>query len=740
MANLLEELNDIRKAYGEDFMHLCRKLFPTLLEKDGMLFKILSELFSTNSKTLCEDIIRYKLKEKFKSYIYSKVDIGDPEKKKIKEKTPYELLEEAGYDLYECLSEEDIQKFRKYYKPGSILHQGLLYTYSGEELCTFGGGRLSRDVVFFAVKNNAEDIKREEFKSPQREDEYGTSVMGIQFSRQGVCIVSIKNRYNHTVTNPDATYGNDLDRIIPGLTQSFSVLLQKEYGLELDVVNIQEFEIPGYVVANDGKYYKYNIEIDGEYYCPGNIIIRQGGEVISVGTPEEGLLIDYFYIDKKNKKIEVCPDIEDSFVDDLQEIEKIEVVKSDDKNVYRIIKVYLQDVEEPVIIGIDKNNQIIKYENKNITKIGDNFLKLNQELTQLNLPNLIQVGDDFLACNERLTQLNFPNLTQVGNGFLSFNQVLSQLKLLNLVQTGDDFLAINQVLSQLELPNLIQVGNSFLIYNEGLTQLELPKLTQVGDNFLSNNQELIQLELLNLTQVGDNFLNNNEELTHLELLNLTQVGDNFLNNNQVLSQLNLPNLTQVGNYFLNNNQELTQLDLPNLTQVGNDFISFNQKLTQLELPKLTQVGDSFLYSNEILTHLELPNLTRAGSYFLNKNQELTQLELSNLTQVGDYFLSYNQELTQLELPKLIQAGDYFLNSNQELTRLEVPNLPELKERFSDIIDGNMKVIETQKLTNGVKITSQNIAQLDKENELTTSEISMVYKITEKKKDDNKLKK
>ena len=547
-----EELKKIKKVYGESFMKLCRSLFPTLLEQEGKLYEILSSSFSKNCKTLYEDIVREGLEERFKDYIYSKVDVEDTEKM-ITEKTPYELLEEAGYDLTECLTEEEIQEFKKYYKPG-------------EELCTFRGGRLDRCVVFWAVKKDAEDIDRAEFKNPKREDEYGTSVMGIQFNRQGMCTVSIKNRYNHTVNNPDATYGNDLDRIIPGLTKSFSTLLRKEYGLELNSTNIEQFEIPGYVVANDGKYYKYNMEIDGKYYCPGNIVIAQGGEVTSVANPEEGLLIDYFYLDKKEKKIEVCSNIYDPFVDDLQGIERIEVVKSEDEEVYRVIKVYLKDVEEPIIIGIDKNNQIVKYENKNITKIRGNFLHSNKGLTQLEMPNLTKVGSRFLYSNEGL--------------------------------------------SQLEMPNLTQVGDSFLYHNEGLTQLEMPNLTQVGDRFLCNNEGL------------------------------------------------------------------TQLEMPNLTQVGDSFLHYNKGLTQLEMPNLTQVGSRFLYSNEGLTQLELPNL------------------------------------------------------------------PELKEKFSDIIDRNIEVIESQKSKNKGIITAQSIAQLDKDNELTTSEISIAHRIIEKirgllkKKDDH----
>ena len=126
---------------------------------------------------------------------------------------------------------------------------------------------LKLDVILVAIYCNFEPLKRE--------DEYGTSVMSIQFNREGICTVSIKNRYNHTVNNPDATYGNDLDMIVPGLADSFATLLEKEYGLKLNNANIEKFEIPGYVVANDGKYYKYNMEIDGDYYCPGNIVIKR---------------------------------------------------------------------------------------------------------------------------------------------------------------------------------------------------------------------------------------------------------------------------------------------------------------------------------------------------------------------------------------------------------------------------------------------------------------------------------
>ena len=138
----------------------------------------------------------------------------------------------------------------------------------GEELCTFNGGRLNSCYVFFAVKKNVNEIKRENFKNPFRQDEYGTSVISIQFSKDDTYTLSIKNRYNHTVNNPDATFSNDLDNIIPGLTKSF----ENYYGHQINSSK-QVFELDGYVRANDGKFYKYNYEVDNIYYCPDNIII-----------------------------------------------------------------------------------------------------------------------------------------------------------------------------------------------------------------------------------------------------------------------------------------------------------------------------------------------------------------------------------------------------------------------------------------------------------------------------------
>ena len=305
------DLKIIKRKYGEKMMHLARKLFPTLLEEEGLLSSIMLKLFEPN-RDLYDDIINNNLEVEFKNFIYSQVDVENG-KRMITIKTPEELMEEAGYNLYLCKNEEDIQSFRKYYA-------------KGEELCTFMGGRLERCHVFFAVRHDVDSIRREEFKNPKREDLYGTSVISIQFDRDYTHNLSIKNRYNHRVNDPDATFSNNLDNIIEGLTDSFA----KYYGLEQKYRHFS-FEIPGYVLARDGKYYKYNFELYNTYYCPNNIII-ENGEVKKYDKAKY-IVFDYFILKLDGEKKIFLADnlINDSFIQSIGDIRdaKIEITNQD---------------------------------------------------------------------------------------------------------------------------------------------------------------------------------------------------------------------------------------------------------------------------------------------------------------------------------------------------------------------------------------------------------------------------
>ena len=536
-----KDLKIIKKKYGEGMMHLCRELFPTLLEQEGLLPRLLHDNFK-ESRSLVKDIIDNNLEEEFKNYIYNQVDVEN-NYEEVGSKRPEELLKEAGYKLYECHNEEEIQSFRKYYSPG-------------EALCTFNGGRLNRCFVFFAIKENVDEIKRENFPKPQRQDEYGTSVISIQFTRDNSHTLSIKNRYNHTVNNPDSTFGNNLDNIIPGLTNSFD----KYYGMHQSHLQ-NSFEIPGYVRANDGKYYKYNYEINNIYYCENNVIIDNFE--VKEYPHEQYIVLDYFILDLKNKRIQTYwndMELEDSFPNTIGTIKDIKIENDkDNKNI--LIKTDNSD-EVDVIITLDKNNRIIALKNDKVENIGNSFLSYNNSLTSIELPNATSIGNRFLCYNKILTEIQLPNVTSIGNSFLCFNNSLTHIELQNATNIGNDFLLSNKLLTSIELPNVTSIGNRFLFNNVSLTSIALPNVTSVGNLFLHFNNSLISIELQNATNIGNYFLKYNNSLTSIELPNATSIGDGFLYSNRSLTSIELPNAQIIGDFFCDKCKNIDTVNIP----------------------------------------------------------------------------------------------------------------------------------------------------------------------------------
>ena len=480
---MIDDLKVIKKKYGEKMARFCRNSFPILLEKPGKLSKLLMDNFY-ESHSLFDDIVTAGVESDFKNYIYSLVDVeNNIEATEIK--SPEELMSEVGYDLFECYTEEDIQSYKKYYAPG-------------EELCTFRGGRLHRCRVFFAVKKNVFDIRREDFKNPTRQDEYGTSVISIQFTKDGSNTLSIKNRYNHRVNNPDATFSNNLDNIIPGLTDSF-----KKYKGIVQIHRNSVFEISGYVRANDGRYYKYNYEIDNIYYCPDNIIIDNFE--VKKYDKSRYLIIDYFIIDmsKDSKSISLYDnELSDSFCSLVKEIKKIDIKNNGSEK--KII--ILGSNNEYLEILIDRDGKIISIKMDNIYNIGDNFLLRNDVLQELYVSNLKKIGNFFLSRNKTLQTLELHDLTEIGVYFLRWNEELRELYAPKLTKVGNHFLTHNLALKKLILPNLTEVGNDFLFCNEVLEELYAPNLTKVGIYFLYYNQALRTIDFPKLTNVGNFFL------------------------------------------------------------------------------------------------------------------------------------------------------------------------------------------------------------------------------------------
>lgn len=171
----------------------------------------------------------------------------------IRETTQEEIIEDfkkAGYDTVIFDDEEKIAECKKYYA-------------AGEVICTYNNlsGRMSQYHMLVAIKKDIDKIQRS--KTPQREDEYGTSILNIQIAKNG-SHMSIKNRYNHTVSECDSTLNNNLDLLVPGLQAKvlgyYNIAsLNKNKNYYKNIVNI------------NGVYLKYITEVENVYF--GNFVL-----------------------------------------------------------------------------------------------------------------------------------------------------------------------------------------------------------------------------------------------------------------------------------------------------------------------------------------------------------------------------------------------------------------------------------------------------------------------------------
>lgn len=683
---LSNELKKIKHIYGEDFMKICRESFPTILEDEGALLDMLTTHFANNTRTLAQDIMsQYRLYE-FRDFVLGKYNTkvkNEVDLSKVT-KTPYELLDEAGYNLYEVTTEEELQSYKKYYA-------------TFEELCSFNGGRLNKCICFWAIKKDVDKIKRSNFNAPQREDEYSTSVLSIQFTKHGTCTVSIKSRYNHTVLAPDATFGNDLDKLAPGLEASFKkMLLDRGMNLQNPEDMRNTFWLNHYIIAGDGRYYRYSLKANGAYYCPGNIICR--GPIIDEFMPEQVMVIDNFVLDLKAKTLvehQTGKNVfDDSFPDAFKNIQKIERQK-DKKSGETTLTFYLAE-GTPIVVVTDAFNKIVEYKNENLTEIGDNFMINNKALRKLELPNVKKVGKRFLSDNRQLKKLALPELEYAQS----------------------DFLYRNNKLAKIEVPKLKEIGDRFLYGNVELKEINLPSVEKIGTHFLDFNQKITKIDFPNVRKIGKYFCWQNDSVKEINAPLLTEVDDAFMWVAKSIERVNMPELKRAGDFFLRQNEGLKEVSFPKLERVGAKFLTASKELEKIDVPSLTMVGQGFLEYNNALSRFSAPNLKRVGSDFLACNRNISEIDLPSLEVTGEKFMSRNTKLVNVELPSLERVDAYFLSDNQTIVKFNAPNLKEIPYGFLSNND-NFKQFKS----GGHYIDGVQIAQLDKENHVAQKEVT-----------------
>lgn len=549
--DLNKDLKYIKKKYGEKMMHYCRECFPTILNVPGKLVEILNTHFYCVKDSLYNDIKENHKESEFNDFVYSNAGLKNEYDIRDVSKTPKELLDDAGYDLFECKTVEEVNSFKKYF----IL---------GEQLCTFldPASRLENKYVFFAVKKNILDIKREDFLIPDRQDEYGTSVISIQFTRDKNNHLSIKNRYNEVVNNPDSTFDNNLDNIIPGLTMSF----YKAYGIREIYDENSEFQMENYI-SIDGEYYKYNYKLNDIYYCTNNIIALNG-KVIKY-DPEKYIIMDYFIIDLVNKKVDVFDNkLRDSFSEVIGKIKNIEIVRGEKDK-----KVYITNEEDNIFeLTLSFDNKLIGIKNNMIDKLPNRFLISGEYLKNMEFSNVREIGNDVLYANTDLEHFNLSKAEVIGNYFLANNIKLTNIDLNKTIMIGDDFLKRNIIVESINFDSLQRVGNSFMFSNKGLSSIVIPNLSYTGKCFFKLNDKVLFASFPSLQETGDFFMNDAKNLRMFEADNLRVSGDMFLMANKELDYISLPNLIKTGKLFLAANQIIMSVNLPNLSYLPKYFL------------------------------------------------------------------------------------------------------------------------------------------------------------------------
>lgn len=353
------------------------------------------------------------------------------------DKSPLELLSDAGYDAFVVETEEQKDSIKKYYRPG-------------EELCTFRDPtRQENYYIIHAVKRGAENIKPSDI--PQREDEYGTSVISIQISKTGG-FISIKNRYNHTVNNPDATFNNNPDKIIPGLTSS----LKQYFGVDF---NTSQSIIPdNYRLVND-QLVHFNYEIENVYF--GADYYFSGSDITKIDKDHQ-IFLDYFILDTKSGAIIDPSDIgHKSYGSDCAGKIFSEIFKG------KRIKIEINPE--------NKKERIIFADDLRIAVVND-----NGNIVELNLPDIFEIGNSFLHFDDTIKKLDMSQVEEIGENFMQSNRCLMSLHAPRLKSAKKDFLTANIALTELDLPNVEDIGQYSLQMNNNLVSINMPKVEDMG--------------------------------------------------------------------------------------------------------------------------------------------------------------------------------------------------------------------------------------------------------------------
>lgn len=241
-----------------------------------------------------------------------------------------------------------------------------------------------------------------------------------------------------------------------------------------------------YVSDADGKFYKYNYEINNVYYCPDNIIIDKG--VVKQYDKEKFIIVDYFIIDLINKKIFLYDNsIEDMLINRFNSVKKIDVMYGN------IIAFYLNNTGT-IIIKLDEKNRIIKYFDNDIEYINSSFLRYNTVLKNIKFPNLKYILSEAFS-NKKVDYIEFPDTLLVIDDYAFLNNNLKSVVIPKMViKIGKGAFKNNDIMSAVFHENISEIKSNAFSDNP-LKQIYIYKETNFAENSFDDDVIIKKLRM-----------------------------------------------------------------------------------------------------------------------------------------------------------------------------------------------------------------------------------------------------
>lgn len=321
--NTAENLRGLKNRFGERFVKgdlmegggytggAARELLAGFMDRPGFAAE-LKRLIPSKHRALA-------LLKDNHAYIQATLDQrykDDPNHEQAPAKDPYELARSVGYELtgpfvstgeFVPLDRQDFRPSERlctFNSPTERLRgYNILWLRHAEVDSTLPADELTADTLSDRWKTYLKTIGRYDRDSdsynladlrPARDDPYGTSSMSVQISRKGTH-VSIKNRYNHTVGNPDNTLDSDLDNVAYGLKRAVYARVGREDLMDKTRVALAE----GYIADNEGGIHRYQYEEDNVYY--GDYEYINNGVVTTIDRGKYVCVSPQLYVPKSGK-------------------------------------------------------------------------------------------------------------------------------------------------------------------------------------------------------------------------------------------------------------------------------------------------------------------------------------------------------------------------------------------------------------------------------------------------------